>query len=312
MGKVEEVKLISGKAVVKGKIQVSLLYRSSAGYEMEQAEQEVPFNQILDLDGIPEDSDCFAMVEMTGCTVMAAAGQEGGNTITVTAILHLRIYRKSECYLVNDAFSTQYQAQVTSKTILTEQLFRQINSDCEVRVEGSLPDEEAQVIHCFVEPNTPELVSTEQGLLLSGRANAHIVFMNSLGEIDCYDKTFEYCVPGEFPGSPERYRYECWCVVTAIEVQKSGKDIVIQPNIRVSGLVFERERQSVVDHVECTELLNPSDPDVALRIYYASQGENVFDIAKRYHVSPAAMMKSNQLDDLELAQNTRLLVPVTV
>lgn len=312
VGKVDEIKLISGKAVVKGKIQVSLLYRSGPGYQMEQAEQEVPFNQILDLEGIPEDSECFAFVEMTGCTVMAAAGQEGGNTITVTAMLHLRVYRKSECYLVSDAFSTQYEAEVSTKTVLSEQLFRQINTDCEVKVEGSLPDENAQVIHCFVTPYSLELATTEEGLMLVGRANAHVLCMNSLDEIDCYDKAFEYRIPGVLPGSAEQYRYECWPVVTAIETQKSGKDMVLKVDIRVSGLIFERNREQVVDHVDCSQLLQPTEPDIALRIYYASQGENVFDIAKKYHVSPAAMMKSNELDDLELSRNTRLLVPVTV
>ena len=51
---------------------------------------------------------------------------------------------------------------------------------------------------------------------------------------------------------------------------------------------------------------------MALRIYYAAAGENVFDIAKFYHVSPAAMMKLNHLEDLELGAGARLLVPMTV
>lgn len=88
--------------------------------------------------------------------------------------------------------------------------------------------------------------------------------------------------------------------------------MVVKADIHVNGLVFERHREQVVDHVDCSQPLQPTEPDIALRIYYASQGENVFDIAKKYHVSPAAMMKSNELDDLELSRNTRLLVPVTV
>ena len=62
----------------------------------------------------------------------------------------------------------------------------------------------------------------------------------------------------------------------------------------------------------CVAVLEGGEPDVALRIYYAAAGENVFDIAKFYHVSPAAMMKLNHLEDLELGAGARLLVPMTV
>ena len=46
--------------------------------------------------------------------------------------------------------------------------------------------------------------------------------------------------------------------------------------------------------MECGEALEQPEPDIALHIYYAAPGEDVFEIAKRYHVSPAAMLKSNQ------------------
>ncbi len=313
VGQVDEIKLISGKAVVKGRVQVNLLYRTGPGYQMEQTQQDVPFNQILDLEGVPEDSECFGAVEMTGCTVMAAAGQENGYTVTVTALLHLRVNRKTECYLVSDAFSTQYETQVTTKPLLTEQLFRQLDTVCEAQTEGELPDENAQIIHCFVTLYPTELVSAGEGsVVMGGRASAHVLCMNSLGEIDCYDRTFEYTLPESWPGSPEQYRFECWPTVTGIDTQKNGKDMTVRVQIRVRGQVFQRAEETVVDGVECGEVLQRTDPDVALRIYYAAPGENVFQIAKHYHVSPTAMMQSNQLEDLEIHQNARLLVPVTV
>ena len=38
----------------------------------------------------------------------------------------------------------------------------------------------------------------------------------------------------------------------------------------------------------------------------------MFSIAKFYHVSPAARVKLNHLEDLELRAGARLLVPMTV
>lgn len=52
VGLVEEVKVISGKAVVKGKIQTRVLYRTGPGYQLETLRREVPFNHIVDLENV--------------------------------------------------------------------------------------------------------------------------------------------------------------------------------------------------------------------------------------------------------------------
>ena len=312
VGQVEEVKLITGKAVVKGRIQVALTYRSGPGYQLETVEKAVPFNQIIDLDNAPEDAAAFAEAEMIGCTLTGATGQEGASTLTVTAMLHLRVLRPVECYVVSDAFSTQYSADVTYKAVNAEQLAEQLERTVEATVTGALPDENAQLIGCFVSLHPLEWAGDEGGAHLAGRASAHVLCMNSLGEIDCYDKAFEYALPAAWPGSPEQYRAECWPVVTAVQTQKTGGDMTAQVSLRVRGLVYRRVRQTVVDAITCESLLENAEPDVALRIYYAAAGENVFDIAKNYHVSPAAMMKLNHLEDLQLNAPARLLVPMTV
>lgn len=312
IGEVEETQLISGKAVVKGKIKVSLTYRLGPGCQLESCEKAVPFNQILDLDGVTEDGICFGHAEMVGCTLTAAAGQEGSNTLTVTALLHLRVCRPVECYVVEDAFSTQYTTKINRQTIHCEQLVEQLDKTAVAEVAGALPDENAQIIGCFVTPFQPEWQQGADGVLLAGRAIAHVFCLNSLGEIECFDKSFEYSCPGTYPGEAEEYRLECWPTVTQVEPRRENENMAVRVNVQVRGMVFRRVSENAVEEVVCDEVLENEDPDVALRIYYAKAGENVFEIAKNYHVAPAAMMKLNGLEDLCLDSAARLLVPMTV
>lgn len=312
IGQVEDIKIISGKAVFKGRIKVELTYRSAPGYQLETARKDVPFNQILDMENAPDDCACFGHVEMIGCTMMAAAGQEMGNTLTVTAMLHLRVYRPVEYYVVGDAFSTQYTTDTNYKTIATELLDEVLDKTAQATVSGALPDENAQIIGCTVTLHGLDNQQAEGGFALGGRATAHVLCMNSLGEIDCYDKAFDYALPGVYTGAPEQYRMECWPIVEDVSAQKNGAEMAAQISIRVRGLAFRRMKETVVSGIECKELLQNTEPDVALRICYATAGENVFDIAKHYHVSPTAMMRSNGLEDLQLEKNARLLVPMTV
>ena len=59
------------------------------------------------------------------------------------------------------------------------------------------------------------------------------------------------------------------------------------------------------------EPLTPADPEISLRIYYAQAGEELFAIARRFHVSPAQMLAANDLAEGTTAIDApqRLLVP---
>lgn len=314
-GTVQDVKLISGKAVVKGEIAATVVYRAEAGYRTEQLKKAVPFNQIVDLDGLTEDCQCFAAVEPVGCTLMAgmaASGPEAAsvNTLSVTALLHLRVLRPVECCVVNDAFSTEFEADVSYKTVALEQLATELDATVEAHAGGALPDENAEILECFATLAPLELTSAGEALALRGRATAHVFCMNSLGEIDCYDKSFEYTLPGQYSGLPGQYRLECWPTVLGIGARKNGGELDAAVSIRVAGLLMQRQTETVVDTVTCEQPLEPEDPAVALRIYYAAAGEDVFAIAKHYHVSPGAMLTANHLESPQLAEDTRLLVPM--
>ena len=69
--------------------------------------------------------------------------------------------------------------------------------------------------------------------------------------------------------------------------------------------------QQGIGSIELGDELTPPDPEIALRIYYAQAGEELFAIARRFHVSPAQMRAANGLDaDMQtLPQAQHFLVP---
>ena len=312
-GAVQEIRVISGKAVVKGEILARILYRTEAGYHTEKLEKSIPFNQIIDLDGVTEECCCFASAEPIGCTLMADSAQENSSAITVTAMLHLRVFRSIEYCTVTDAFSTEYETELTCQQTSVEQLEDLIDELVEVRISGALPDENAEIIQCFASPAPVEMtVNENRKTVLRGRATAHVFCMNSLGEIDCYDKPFEYILPKEYELQPENLQLECWPAVRNASGQKNGTNLAAVIQMHVTGTVMSRKKSTVLENIQCTEELSKTDSDVALRICYAAAGENVFDIAKKYHVSPGAAMACNGLEELQLEHETCLLIPMNV
>ena len=309
LGQTEEIKLISGKAVVKGRVEVQVLYRTQPGYRLERLEKDFPFHQILDLEDLPENCRCFASVELVGSTLMAGSGSENSAAVTVTAMLHLRAFCPVEYEAVSDAYSTRYETQLEEQTVQSEELADTLNQNVDCQVSGALPDENAEVLECFAVPAPPELIQDGTRVELHGRATAHIFCMNSLGEIDCYDKAFEYTLPGTYTGSAADYRAECWCGVRSARAEKKGREVQAQITLAVNGLVWRRRQSQVLSGAACGEELKNPNPAVALRIYYAKKGEEIFEIAKRYHVAPQAVLEDNGLEGSQLEEDRRLLVP---
>ena len=59
-----------------------------------------------------------------------------------------------------------------------------------------------------------------------------------------------------------------------------------------------------------SEEIKKTDSNYALRLYFGTTGESIWDIAKKYSTSVNAVMEENNLYDEKLAENSMLLIPI--
>ena len=304
----QEVKLIHGKAVVKGEIHAKILY-TTATTDIAVLEKSIPFSQILDLEGAGEDCQWAGWADVTGCTLMAG-NAESGEVLSATAMLHLQVWRIAQRSIVADAFSTQCETTLEKQTFYISQPVCRLDESIEVSCTGQLPDEGAQIIACLATVCPPEILPEEKTTTLRGRVIAHIICLNSLGEMECYDRTCEYQLDKQWQVAPEQLDVAVNAVISSIHGEKDQSEAAAKMTIHLSGVVTRRVPISMVTGVECGELLEPDSNGVALRIYYAAAGEDIFAIAKNYHASPSAILQAANLEKMVLEQPVRLLIPV--
>ena len=63
---VREIKLLAGKAVVKGEVRVQCAWRAEGDSSLQSQAASLPFNQVVDLDGVAEDCKCMCVLEPVG------------------------------------------------------------------------------------------------------------------------------------------------------------------------------------------------------------------------------------------------------
>ncbi len=306
---VKELKIISGKAVAKGEISAHAAYRTAGDDALKEQKIILPFQQILDIDGLAEDCRCFCTVEPTGFTILAASDAENKNRLSASAMLHLRVFRAFEIDAVSDLFSTQFEMQAEKGEICTETLEKEITENGMLEAQILLPEETTGVMACFASLAPLEVLTDGGKNLLRVRGVLTAFTKNSLGEIEASEKGAELMQPLPTAEAAENLHIECWASVENMECTFSAGAAQVSAAIHLEGFALVKHHEKCLTSASAGEPLQPDDPDVALRIYYAHAGEQVFDIARRFHVSPNAMMRANGLSEETLTAAGRLLVP---
>lgn len=308
---VRDLKILNGKAVAKGDLTVLCAWRAEGDHALQSQRLELPFNQVLDVDGLSEDCRCLCVAEPVGFTVAQGEG-DAPSTLSATLMLRLRAWRPYQLQCVADAFSTRFETALTAQKVQTETLLCALNETTTLTGSGPLPDAGAKILACFASIGPAQLVEQESGWALSARVVVTAFGENSLLELESYEKTLELSLPlkAKAPSDAELYP-ECWFSTEDLQCSCAGGALEVSVTVRVEGAVLSRSETVCVGGIELGEALKSADPDVSLRIYYAQAGEELFAIAKHYYVSPGQMLAANELAEgtttIENAQ--RLLVP---
>ena len=252
------------------------------------------------------------------CALAAAAEGEttedgaASTTLTATAMLRLSGWRPYQLQCVADAFSTRFETTLTPQTLATESLHCALDETTVLRGSGPLPDAGAHILACFASFGPVSLTRQEGRAVLTARAVVSAFAENTLGEMECYEKALDYALPlpADLPPDTDAYP-ECWLSVQDLQCASAGGALDVSLTVRAEGAVLARQTASLVGAVELGDPLAPADPEVSLRICYAQPGEELFAIARRYHVSPGQMLAANDLPDgtARLDEARRLLVP---
>ena len=150
------------------------------------------------------------------------------------------------------------------------------------------PDAGAQLRACFVSYG-PVSISQQSGQgggwALTARATATAFAENSLGELDSYEKTLELSVPipAEVPAGMQ-LQPECWLSTDSVQCTCTGGTLTVTITARAEGAILGRSTRQGIGSISLGEALTPADPEITLRIYYAQEGEALFDIARRFHL----------------------------
>lgn len=263
---------------------------------------EIPFSQILDIDGLCDRWICRAKVTVGDYEVRLSSTEGGGISLQFSGKLCAVVQCSELCQeeVVLDVYSVDKPMLCETTNVCFTTLGAEQASRRTFSVAVDLPENITSPIDTWGELKTA--VYDEQGLHMCFTVG--MIAKDEGGTLGYYERTLDLCEPVIREG--DAFAVE----LLGVEGAMQNGQLRIQADTNITTAEERKETMAIV----CNTVTEEQSPYVksgaAIRIVYADAGESVWDIAKKHHACVQDILAENDLTDATITVPTMLMVPM--
>ena len=296
-----EAKFIGKKLVLKGDIQLIVLYRG--GGDPTPVRFELPYSQILDLGTVPDEAEPEVAVTLKNVDCRL---RDGELEVAVEALAQAALWVRQTVTVVSDAYCLRQPVDVErERAPLCTMAERSVRRETARKLcESGIPAR--QVLDCAVAVVSMTSAPVEGGMEFAAQATATILYLSEDGALCGVDVDIPVSCRAELPAG-------CTCSCTCRPMGEAAA-VPVTGGLEVR---FEAEFAWTTlreEQVNCVTELKPSNlqelgtrPSVVIR--RVERGEALWDIAKACASTVEDICGANGLTSGEAAEGTLLLIP---
>ena len=312
----QDFKIVVNKLMVKGEVYVKVLYSSSDNDSaLEVMEYAIPFNQMLDCDGVTEDCMCDVKLSVAGIEVQIKNDYSGDKIffdVQVKVYASATAYRNSTITMVTDAYSKQYEMDIKYKQKGIDNLLEVVSDTYILKTTLALEDVAISKVMDIWNEMSTVAASCENGqIVYKGKINLCVLALNTENRPFYFERMadFEYSRP--YSGATASTRCNASIYVAGISYRITGSGIDVKAELKLSADVYNQTNFKMITDVTADETKpRAQDKSAVLSIYYADAGENLWNIAREYCTSVDAIKLENDLTGEFVENRGMLLIPM--
>ncbi len=313
----KEIKPINHKVVVKGDLCVSTLY-SSDTEEIYVMEHQVPFTEILDVEGMQENCECDTDFIISDISYFAQEDEEEQNRLlSLEAVIgvHTKSYENVAFQAIIDAYSVKHDINLEKTAYSIDEIAEEINTQLlhktDVRFEN-IPAIQ-KIYHFHATPSIQTISVTDGNIRMEGTLQVEMLY-SSLSDESPLLKASKTV--------PFTHNLPCDCAASGMECEAkidlvhTGHHITSQDNIELRTTLNFRARLkkqakcNLIRSISCDEEKASQHQRPGIVIYFCSESEQLWDIAKKYKTTVSKIIEANGLsENKEVVTGVRLLIP---
>ncbi len=306
---VSGTELVAGRVSVTGAVTVTLAVDLSDGedYRVRRLVYNLPFNQLVELDVADDFTSPIARVSVISCTAESASG--GIVDISISCAAEVYGFETDATMLLSDVFSTEYEIDCKVKSLPLTTAVYSINQP--FSISKTLDKPAGRLIDYFLSSDAPHIESNGEAATIFGTASLCCIVCDENGDLQTFERPVEYIVEAGnilIHGVPVTMletlfsSVECADTDTAINLRADGY---------ISGMAADSKRMPAIVSAKFDPDSKKTRDTVAMSVYYAEPGEDVWSIAKAFNTSPSAVAVTNGIaEDEAMCARTMLVVPI--
>ncbi|WP_295213376.1 SPOCS domain-containing protein [Ruminococcus sp.] len=315
----QDHKMIAGKLVTKGDVEISMLYGCVTPEGEESAETmrfTVPFSQIIDIDGIDESFTAKVDITAAGCEMIPRGEDSSTLECEIVLIVSCVAKKLASCEIVTDAYSTCFECEGESYESELECGSVKISENHSAAAKLACQEGELKCVHdswAAVSDINTRFDEDKNAFVVSGNVNFCLLGRNGDG-VPVYlesDMPFEHEV-----ALPEGCTREAaFCPKVTVEscsyylADESSAEV--KAEIKIEGeLITKQVGKMLTDLKVLFDKPKEKNDRYALKICYCTENDDIWEIAKKYSTSVTAILEENELADDKLSRQGMLLIPL--
>lgn len=309
-----DVKAVTGKLMVSGELNLRLFYLTDiASGETAKLDYILPFNQIIDCEGVDENTD-----NILGCEVMSydirlkndMLSEKPAIALDVKLCLTAEGFVPRDEELVTDAYSTEFASNPRFDMLTTIAEVPPVSENfmekLTVRVDNG---KIGKILDIYADSVTLEAKPSEHALQASGKVNICMIATDENNVPMFVERSFDYT--HALPSAQDCSRLVFGCArVTGLSFRLADDSTAeLRMELKITGGGVKSDSNRVVTDVEVYEDRPLASDDCALTLYFADSGENLWQIAKAHNTRLGLLMSENNMEQLTLDNPQMLLIP---
>ena len=309
---VKGIKLLPGKAIVKGVLNLFVLYTAEkAPDQVESTSTAVPFTQVLDLRQNEERGEMEASISIQSIRADVEGDENGQNrliSVSVTLQTEGELFENQSHNLLIDVYSNCYPIEISRTTLQPEEVCERIENTETVTHHISMETEGLEVIQAIGTPVVQKITGREKMLVIEGVLDTSL-FLREADHHRSIDKSLSFTLSNPLHHLEGQMRCEAQLCILGMSWSVGTDGIDLKTDIRYSIVTFARKAYDVVDQISLdAEHPLPTQDGRSLVVYYGEKGERLWDIARRYATSVSLLKDMNHLSDDILDEKMLLLI----
>lgn len=311
---VQDYKVVSGKVVAKGEFLLHICYQPLEDENrLEVMEYALPLSQIIDADGTDEDCICDVEMMVASCDVQPRQNGDGEYLLfAVDARVRaaVTVYRHKEIPVATDCYSTRFECNSQNRPVSFVRLLHIARDSVTNKASLELPEGVESVLDAWCDVEGLQWKPESGGVSVSMKLMVSLFAKMQDGEVSYFEQITEETHQFAIQGGCRNLSFEPSADVLSCAYSLTGGKIELRSEIILRGSVLCEVRCNSLGGITLDETKPKAKAQNKLYIYYADEGESVWNIAKRYNTSASAIWEENSVEDDILPGKAMLLIPI--